>query len=148
MFRFHQKRRGFTLIEVLLVVAIIGILAAIVILAINPPRNIASANNAQRQSNVNTILSAIHQYAIDNRGSIPTTISGASVEICKTFANCAGLVDLTALTDQERYIITIPTDPTNATTNGTGYFVYKDTYNRVTVTAPYAENGASISVSQ
>ena len=141
-------KKGFTLVEVLLVIAIIAILASIVILAINPPRNITSANNAQRWSNVNTVLNAIHQYAIDNRGQVPSTITTVSTEICKTGASCAGLIDLSVLTDQERYVLKIPTDPTSASANGTGYFVNKDAYGRITVNAPFAEIGDTVTVSR
>jgi len=144
----RAPKKGFTLIEVLLVIAIIAILAAIVILAINPPRNISSANNAQRWSNINTILNAVHQYAIDNRGQIPSTITTVSTEICNTSASCAGLIDLSVLTDQERYILRIPKDPTSSSANGSGYFINKDAYGRTTVNAPFAEIGDTISVSR
>lgn len=145
---FSRLKKGFTLIEVLLVIAIIAILAAIVILAINPSRNISSANNAQRWSNVNTILNAAHQYAIDNRGTIPATITTVSTEICKTGTSCAGLIDLSVLTDLERYVLKMPSDPTSASVNGTGYFINKDTYGRITVNAPFAEIGDTITVSR
>lgn len=140
---------GFTLIELLLVVAIITILAAIVIVALNTQRNIASSNNAQRWSDVNTTLNAIHQYSIDNSGILPSTIpTGAGgVEVCRTNAtSCAGLVDLSVLTFEERYVLQLPIDPTSASANGTGYFVYKTAYDRVFVTAPFAQLGMTIEV--
>jgi len=59
-----KKSSGFTLIEVLLTVGIIGILAAITIIAINPGKQIADARNTQRRSDVNTIQKAVYEYTI------------------------------------------------------------------------------------
>src|SRR3989344_457694 len=63
-----QKREGFTLIEILVVIGIIAVLATIVIIAINPARQFAQARDTQRTSNLNTILNAIGQNIADNRG--------------------------------------------------------------------------------
>ncbi len=43
-------------------------------MAINPARQFSQARNAARRSDVNTILNAISQYMIDNRGQAPTGI--------------------------------------------------------------------------
>lgn len=69
-----NTQKGFTLLEVLLVIAIITILASIAIMAINPARNLAQSRNADRRSDVNTILSSIYQYSIDNNGILPDGI--------------------------------------------------------------------------
>jgi prepilin-type N-terminal cleavage/methylation domain-containing protein len=147
-----QKQGGFTLLEVLLVVAIIAILAAIVIIAINPGKNLGDTRNAQRQADVATIINAVYQYSLDNNGTLPAGITATATEICATgAAACTGLVDLSATTTNEKYIVSMPKDPqcsASCATNGTGYRILKSTNGRLTVTAPAAEQGKTISVSR
>ena len=74
----QKTKRGFTLIEVLLVLAIIAILASLVIIAINPARQFAQTRNTQRWAAVNSILNSIHQNMADNNGSFEFDDCGAS----------------------------------------------------------------------
>jgi len=146
MLNFRQTKKlqgGFTLLEVLLVVAVIAILAGIVIIAINPGKNLADTRNAQRQADVTTILNAVYQYALDSSGNFPASITNAATEMCKTGvapATCtsASLIDLTVLTSSGKYIASLPIDPqcpTNCNASGNGYKISKDaTTGRITVT--------------
>ena len=151
----NSMQRGFTLIEILLVMGIIAILAAAVIVGINPVRQFSQAKNTQRWSNINAILNSVHQYAVDNIGTLPSNIPTSSTcattatnEICKTGGTCTGLVDLSVLTNDEIYLISMPTDPQGVTTDGAGYHIAKSTNGRVTVCAPDAELGTNISVTR
>ncbi len=147
--KFNQKlNKGFTLLEILLVVAAIAILAGIVIVAINPNKQLGETRNAQRRADVNTILNAVYQYTVDNNGTLPATITETPGVICQTGGTCTGLVSLSALTDQEKYLTAIPADPTGSTVNSTGYEIVKSQYGRITVSAPSVEQGATISVTR
>jgi prepilin-type N-terminal cleavage/methylation domain-containing protein len=142
-----RNKKGFTLLEVLLVIAIIAILAAIVIVAINPGKQLGESRNAQRRSDVNSILNAVYQYSIDNNGTIPAGITTTATEICRT-ATCTDLVDLGVLTAAGTYLTAIPADPQGSSTNGAGYEVVRDANGRITVDAPDAELSATISVTR
>ncbi|MBN1779151.1 MAG: hypothetical protein JW816_02960, partial [Candidatus Buchananbacteria bacterium] len=123
-------------------------LAGIVILAINPTKQLGDTRNAQRRADVNTIINAVYQYSIDNNGIIPASITTTQTEICKTGGTCTGLVDLSALTTDEKYITSIPYDPTGSSTNGAGYEILKTANGRVTIVAPDAEQSVTISITR
>ena len=142
-----KTNKGFTLIEILLVVAAIAILAGIVILAINPNKQLGETRNAQRRADVTTILNAVYQYSIDT-GVLPASITTTQTEVCKSGAVCTGLIDLGVLTASEKYLTSIPFDPNGSSTNGAGYEILKTANGRVTVVAPDAEQGATISVTR
>lgn len=131
-----QTKKGFTLLELLLVIALIAILASIVIIAINPAKQLAEGRNAQRRSDVNTILNGIYQYAIDNNGTIPGNASTTATAICQTGGTCTGLIDLSAITNDEKYLVSMPADPSTATTNSTNYTMSKSANGRITIAAP------------
>lgn len=144
-----SNKSGFTLLEVLLVVGIITILAAIVIVAINPSKQLGDSKNAQRRSDVNTILNAVYQYKIDNNGTDPAVFEATDVAAAEIYSGsgvATGLTDLASLTTAGKYLVSIPKDPT-ATDPNTKYRIYKSaTTNRITVKAVSPDNGATISV--
>lgn len=156
-----KKVKGFTLIELLVVIGILAILLSIVLIAINPARQFAQADNTKRSSDTSALLNAIHQYAADHRGVLPAGIPVGvyptdSVAISQAGADICADVSPT-------YISLLPSDP-QAANDGiaisdctaaydTEYTVVQDANGRVTVAAPntdttVTEGGVVISVTR
>ncbi|MDP2691447.1 MAG: prepilin-type N-terminal cleavage/methylation domain-containing protein [bacterium] len=128
--------RGFTLIEILITIVILAILAGLTIVALNPGQNIDDANDVRRKADVNTILSSISQYAVDNSGSFPSDITSTDQAISNAAADICGDI-------VPAYMAAVPADPTtgsytDCTTYSTGYTV-SSSGSRVTVTATLAD---------
>jgi prepilin-type N-terminal cleavage/methylation domain-containing protein len=115
----HMKHKGFTLLEILLVIAAIGVLAAIVIIAINPQRQLAQVRDASRESGVQSLQKALDQYNIDN-GEYPMVIGVDYRPICREgqSGNCIDLASALVPT----YIAAIPEDY-NVTNESAGFQV-------------------------
>ena len=163
--------RGFTLIELLVSLTIIAILAVSVFVALNPAQRLKDAKDARRSSDVDSILTAIHQSVVDNKGTYPTNFPAAGTKkqlgtgdatTCPdttvgTGGFCtgvtAGCTNLSADVAQDLipYLKSIPIDPvggTTATAVKTGYLVERDTNGIVTVTACYTDGTTAISASR
>ena len=76
-----QLRTGFTLVEIMIVVAIIGLLAAIAVPNFVKARNTAQSNACI--NNMRQIDSAIQQWALENRKADDADPSAATAEIAK-----------------------------------------------------------------
>ena len=133
----HKYTKAFTLLEILLVVAIIAILAGIVIVAINPARQLGQTRDAQRKSDISTIYKAVNQYLIDE-GSLPPDIDGTLTEICDAEGEPTDCADLSVLVPD--YIPAIPEDPRDTDTTGAGYEI-RTSGNNVYIEATQTEIG-------
>lgn len=135
-------QKGFTLIELLVVIGILGILMAVVIVAVNPSRQFAQARDTQRKADLSAITSAIVQYSVDHNGNMPTTGTPATPVITTTPSDVAVLS--TYLVPD--YISAVPTDPTPGQPV---YMVHLDANNRLVATAASEQNiGTVISITR
>lgn len=71
MRRTNRKRRGFTLIEILIVVVILGILAAIVVPQFTNASQEATASSIRSQ--LQTLRGQIELYRVRNSGNLPAS---------------------------------------------------------------------------
>jgi type IV pilus assembly protein PilA len=73
MFLRKNNKKGFTLVELMVVVAIIGILVAIAVPIYNASQDRAKANACK--ANLRTINGAISMYTANNDGALPADIA-------------------------------------------------------------------------
>lgn len=107
MFVHQPKPRAFTLVEVLIVVIVLGILAAVVV----PQFSSASddANVSALTTNLQTIRSQIELYRLQHNSTYPTLASFTAQMTGKT--SVSGAVG----TDYGPYLLKIPPNPMTGT---------------------------------
>jgi prepilin-type N-terminal cleavage/methylation domain-containing protein len=75
----RAKKTGFTIVELLIVIVVIGILAAISMVAYNGVS--ASANDSAVQSDMAKAARKIQQYKLDNNDVYPTSAFPSTIQI-------------------------------------------------------------------
>lgn len=140
----QQKQKGFTLIEILLVIGIIAVLATVVVVALDPVKRFQDARDSRRLSDIQSILNAVQQYIIDNKGDLPQGLDtnerqlGTGSSGCAIATNCNVTGDTDCLDiagSLAPYLKTMPYDPQNGSEATTHYSIQLDAGNIVTVIA-------------
>lgn len=157
-----MRFKGFTLIELIIVVAILALLAAALFVAIDPARRMSNTQDTRRWSDVSSILNAILTYSAEN-SALPTSVnsmangeyymimtSGDATSRTEdpgmfTCTNLAGSSSASTTLNTmilkpdlvPGYLATIPVDPSQsaASTGTTRYYIMKNSSGRVFVGA-------------
>ena len=143
--RVDSRVSGFTLIEILVVIGIIAILAAVVLVAVNPARQFKLARDSQRTSNLNALLNSIHQNMAEHKGTFVCAGSPRAVPIIPTrikssiTPNDPGDIASCVVSD---YLSSLPFDPSllgahfaSTTDYDTGYEYFRDGNGRITASS-------------
>lgn len=140
----NNRTKGFTLIEILIVISLIALLATAVIVSVNPVRQFKFARDTERKAHLSTILNAIGQNLAEHNGvfkcngevvTLPATssiITSSSGTLSFDMANCI----------VPEYLAKMPFDPKlsnahfeNLSDYNTGYKVSEDIYGHITLSA-------------
>lgn len=141
----RKKRiKGFTLIELMVVIVTMAIIAAVIFLAVNPAKRIGDAQNAVRDQNALALKKSIENLIADSL-SVPSALSslangnymlvtaGGSTDgqcSCTSLNQNIDRVDLAGLLSS--YMPSLPIDP-EATGDDTGYYLQKNNSNSFVV---------------
>ncbi len=87
--RKRKQQKGFTIIEVMIVLAIAGLILLVVFLAV--PALQRNARNTQRRQDAGNLLSAVSEYEGNNNGSIPVTQANLGAGNTATLGTGAGI---------------------------------------------------------
>jgi len=91
-----KTKKGFTLLELLIVIGILSILSTTVVLVINPAQLLKKARDSQRISDLNTLKTAIAYYITEaptpDIGTVTPTYSEVADVICMTRAADASVL--------------------------------------------------------
>lgn len=114
-----SRIRAFTLIELLIVIAIIATLGSATVVVLNPTELVAQSRDSQRITDIKTIRDAINLWKIDNPSATMGTSQTVYISIPDISTTCANTTGLPVLPTGWSYGCVTQANLHN--TNGTGW---------------------------
>jgi prepilin-type N-terminal cleavage/methylation domain-containing protein len=103
----HENNRGFTIIEVLIVLAIAGLILLIVFLAV--PALQRNSRNTAIKNDVQNVVGGVSEYEGANNGALPTSVTGTGkVDYKGASATNATSINIQGSTDVTSQLTAIP----------------------------------------
>lgn len=120
-----KKSYGFTLIELMVVIAVVAVLAGALMMAINPQSIVQKSRDAKRMQDIDTLAKALNLALAESE--IQLSVNSSSCTSCKSSTGTlattgSGYVKFIVPVDKtglSKYLSTLPSDPVN-----TGNYVY------------------------
>jgi prepilin-type N-terminal cleavage/methylation domain-containing protein len=124
-----KKDKGFTLIELIVVIGIMGIMSVGIMLTLNPFAQFQKANDARRKSDLAQIQRALEIYYQDKQQYPLNTGDYLIITNVKSQSCSAPPCNVAWGTSWQPYVNLVPKDPTSSknyaySSDGQSYFIY------------------------
>ena len=130
-----MMKKGFTLVELLVVIAVISVLAAVTVVAINPAKKLAQSRDAARKSSMQQLVTSLSAYYTQNSSypatapelvekeelkSLPKSPTGTDFNYSVSPSGCTSVAKSCAAA----MVYDVYEQPANACVTGTSYWVW------------------------
>lgn len=129
-----MKQGGFTLVEIIIAIAIVALVAVAVVIAMDPAKRIGDSQDSRRWADLVSVSKAVELYTADY-GRLPSNFSTTTVGVGSKVVLCSSSATLTC-DGQSRgclvvndtdflgvYLPDLPIDPSKSADSDTGYYV-------------------------
>ncbi len=145
-----STRRGFTLVEILISIAIMAIIVGAYFVVANPAGQLSASRNNERTLNLETLTLAIGQNIADQGNEIFSCSSGSIPTSTTDMGSGSGQYNIAPCL-VPGYLAALPVDPaasssyyTSASNYNTNYSIVQNASGSITLSAPHAELNQTI----
>ena len=141
--KFFNKKTGFTIVNLVMAIGVLVVIAASVLVVVNPTKRIGQTKDARRLADITAIARAVEAYEIDNH-QIPSDLAAAtSLSVGEKFVLCGSSGSLTCdgqtydclvVDDSDFlgvYLPELPVDPDKSSSADSGYYVTRQADNNM-----------------